>query len=383
MASLLSNYFPYFVHATAEFAPSEDPLLLERVDDLLQQLTQPPRVGACTLHTSISLGLPGVRTVRATWPAGCAGADVVFLVHAAPITARMRDRLLAGPAHFEVVESVATIDARWAQLAPELVAGARGRHLIGQLTALHATACAPLIDALRQDLASLNTAVGSPRVALVGGQLAWPGMILARGKQDVDVVVAVRPETGWQSAEVAELRAAFAGVGRLVEVVSTSRASSPVVPGAVQCAAEQVEEVVRRLACVPAVAPLPEPKLQRWESAVRRLEATQTSQNRSGWEHDPVAGCRAFGVEPPWQWDATLAIELVVITCAVGVGFSRVLDGVLLVLVVVAVVFARAAVKLTQLRKNWARGELVRLAQSRSCSPGALWVRRAMSELAE
>lgn len=383
------NFFPNFMAAVHDFSPRAlDSAQVGQLDAVLAQLTRPVRVGACTLRASLSVALPGTLTADVTWPAGCGSADVVFLVHPGPVSARMQDRINAGPAHFVLVPTPEDIPAAWAALRADTLALARARHLEGQLRGLALTApqLSPLIDALAADRTALASNVRKfrPRVSVLGALPAGTELgeveVVSWQQPAVDVVIAIRPPSGWSTAQVQELTRAWQTVGRMIEVTGAS-ISVPCVPGAEVVRAAELATAIGRACATPALASLPEPQLGLWERTAARWEATQCVQLRSSWERDPLAACASAGIRAPMQWTATFAAELVVITGLSWLMLSRALDGVALMMAVAAVVGVRGVVKQQQLRKNWARGELTAGLPALPGDARATWVRREMARL--
>ncbi|MDU0479130.1 hypothetical protein QVA66_07740 [Staphylococcus chromogenes] len=394
MDTQLGTHFPHLHRAALCFAPNASsgdlgPDQLRKIEAILAQLSLPPRVGACSLHASVAVQLSGTQSVEVSWPAECGGADVVFLVHSGPISARMRQRMQDGPAHFVVVADASEIPVGFAALPGQVIAQARARHVQGQLAALGQPQLTPLIDALARDIIALGEGVDKLRPLQVGvvGTLP-PGIDLGRAvvvagqHPEVDAVVAVRPARGWTPHQIEQLRAVLAAVGRLVELAPC--AVPLALPGAVLATPDTLAEVLVRHCAKPPVTELPAPQLATWERIAARMESTHSLQRVAGLEANPVAACKTMGVVAPMQWTANFAIELLVITTLAWVALSRVLGGLPLLCAVVGLVIVRAWVKQQQLRVAWARGEIRSRAvagQLPGRDPRAMWLRKTMAEL--
>lgn len=238
------------------------------VAQLLRRSEEAPRVGACTIHTPVLVDLPDTRRVHLRWPAIGVDVDVIFLVHDGPLTAKMRDRIAAGPAEFIIVAHPQDIPQAWEAVNPAQLAAARVRSLRAGLVA---KGIIPRRMGKGRLGMSLSVGVVGPDAVArerVTGLLQAAGVAVQRGPM-VDVVVAVAPPQGWQPSDGANLEQAFAQVGRMV---ATAPLPAGVCPDAlVVPESEVVAAVVKRLS-TPPLAPLPTPNPALWERCAVRLE---------------------------------------------------------------------------------------------------------------
>lgn len=229
--------------------------------DILGELTGPPRVVVCTFAAVLPVELPGTIPVHAPWPVLRSGVDLCFLIHPGPLPARARARIASGPLAFLHLHDAAGVSAD--MIPGKLLLDARARVLRGELEAL-ARRHPPAAVELRA-LAELGP--GPPvrelgRVAVIGPDAgrreavrALLGDFEVRDAADVDVVVAVAPESGWGAADVGTLRDAFERVGRMLSTAPMPSGGPEVV---VARAGEELPGLVKRLLAQPAVAPTPE-----------------------------------------------------------------------------------------------------------------------------
>ncbi|QTH59653.1 hypothetical protein J5O04_00420 [Corynebacterium hindlerae] len=313
----------------------------------LRRSREIPRVGACTLEVSLPIELPDAHSVQLTWPAIGVDVDVIFLVHDGPLSARVRDRIAAGPAEFVLVPRAAEIAAAWESLDPEVIERARARSLWQALAALGIAV--PAAQSSGEKAASCSVSVVGPvaedreRVAM---QLHDAGFTLVASPA-ADVVVAVAPTTGWGAADFTQLDCVFAQVGR---VVATAPVPRQVCPEVWVVTEENLTDAVSRCVALPPLAPLPTAVPGAWEKGAARLER--------------VGGHAG--------WVAPLS-DALVITAITFVGFSRLIQVELAMIFAVIVGTIRAWVRL-----RVGGGASSAVGAPRDSRPGA-WVRRKLA----
>lgn len=242
---------------------------------LLRRCGERPRVGACTLDSPVHISLPDSHAVQVLWPAIGVDVDVVFLVHDGPLSARIRNRMAAGPAEFVVVRSVAEIPVAWNGLDPDLLERARARALWHGLMGLGIS------------LPALSEPSTPCRVCVLGpdpeDRRRVRGLIEAAGfsidnSAGADVVVAVAPAAGWSPQDYPMLKEGFHLIGRMIV---TAALPSGVCPEA-RCSAEaELARAVWQSMSDPPLAPLPDRQESAWERSAARLAQARASRRPS------------------------------------------------------------------------------------------------------
>lgn len=386
MPDYQGNLFADFIRASgAVRAEATSACLEEKLESVLDLCALPPRVGACATDRDVPISLPGTLSVTVRWPTECAGADVIFLVHPGPLSARMRQRMQAGPAHFLRVASVDDIEQAWVSLDASAIAAARARHLIGTLCGLvgEFPELGSLIDALRSDLARMDPVhVERPVIAVVGVD---PGLPQERfdvrigPTPEADAVVASPGVAGWSEAQIESLRMALRHVGAVV-----TTAPIPGLPEVKVVPEDRLESELGALVGAVAMSALPSASIALWERTACRMAATHSLQYRQLAGGEAVAICIQAGLRPPKVISATFAVDLLVITCVAYGVLSRVVFGVALVGLVAALVAIRAWALWHKRRLHWARQQLDSGVVARWLErqdPRAGWVRDRMAQV--
>lgn len=286
--------------AWAESQPLSDPAA-RAVQQVLFQLTGPPRIGVCTLDAAVDISIPGAVMVRTTWPAVGSGADVVLLVHPGELSGRVRSRMRFGPQLFVHIEDKDKLSNYTVEIS-ELIK-VRERLLIGELQALSRLfpQLTPGILVSRQPVAEI------PRVAVIGPDMQAVALLRTQlaphvelsDSAGVDVVVAVAGPTGFLLVDAPILQDAWHRVGRLVVC---SPLPVGVCPGAVPAGSDIVETVLK-LARMPIKEQFPQVPSGRWDQVVARWERKDDLEFQEFRLHNDREGVRrrwniAFPGEP-------------------------------------------------------------------------------------